>query len=61
MTFAPGKGNTLCLVESEKEVSVWDIRDVGQLSRAKRKANEIEGSVEKCNHFYRFLTKNNLI
>ena len=32
IAFAPGRGNTLAIIQSEKEVSVWDIQDKGQKS-----------------------------
>jgi len=41
ITFAPGKGNTTLLVKTEKELAVWDVREVSLMSRIKKKAMEI--------------------
>lgn len=41
LQFAPGKGNTLLLVSTERELAVWDVREVALLSRIKKKAMEI--------------------
>jgi hypothetical protein len=29
IAFAPGRGNTLAIIQSEKELSVWDIQEMG--------------------------------
>ena len=36
LKFASGKGNTLLLVNSQKELAVWDVREMSQLSRVKK-------------------------